>query len=76
MISWNVIIDFNESKGGEFMDAAAREDVRETALKLNEVYRASPENYNYIKGFIHCLLLKSNRQEAVIQQRQMNGKKF
>jgi hypothetical protein len=39
-------------------------------LKLNEIYKASPENYNYIKGFIHCLLLKSDRQE----QQQLNDR--
>jgi hypothetical protein len=52
-----------KSKGGVTVDSATYEDIRETALKLDKIYRASPENYGYIKGFIHCLLQKSKAMD-------------
>jgi hypothetical protein len=41
------------------MDMATQDDIRKTAIKLEEIYKASPESYSYLKGFIHCLLQKA-----------------
>lgn len=35
------------------------EDVKDTALKLNEIRTQHPEDYFYLKGWIHCLLQKA-----------------
>lgn len=40
------------------MNEQKAEDVRDTALKLEEIRVYSPEDYFYLKGWIHCLLLK------------------
>jgi hypothetical protein len=34
------------------------EDVRETALKLDKIKSCCPDEFYYIKGWIHCLLSK------------------
>ena len=34
------------------------EDIKDTALKLNEIRNYCPEDYFYLKGWIHCLLQK------------------
>lgn len=36
------------------------EDVKDTALKLDEIKTYCPEDYFYLKGWIHCLLRKEN----------------
>lgn len=36
------------------------EDVKDTAIKLDEIRLQSPEDYFYLKGWIHCLLQKEN----------------
>ena len=35
-------------------------DVRDTALKLNDIYTKHPEDFAYIKGWIHCFLHREN----------------
>ena len=51
------------------MDTAKREDVRDVAKKLDEIYRYSPENYFFLKGFIYCLTQgQKNRLEQVKAQ--------
>ncbi len=34
------------------------EDVKDTALKLDKIRTQHPEDYFYLKGWIHCLLQK------------------
>ena len=41
------------------MDEATRNDIRDVALKLDEIYEVSPADYYYLKGFIHCLMKKA-----------------
>lgn len=36
------------------------EDVRDTALKLDQIRTYYPEDYYYLKGWIHCLLQKES----------------
>lgn len=38
------------------MGVEKAEDVKDTAMKLGEIYTQSPTDYFYIKGWIHCLL--------------------
>ncbi len=38
------------------------EDVKDTALKLDEIKLYHPEDYFYLKGWIHCLLQKENEK--------------
>jgi len=40
------------------MEVQKLEDVRDTAIKLNEIRLKCPEDYFYLKGWIHCLLQK------------------
>ena len=40
------------------MDIQKMEDVKDTALKLEKIREECPENYFYLKGWIHCLLQK------------------
>lgn len=55
------------------MTAQKAEDVKETALKLDEIRVRHPEDYFYLKGWIHCLLQKTevadNRQRNPTSQR-------
>ena len=37
------------------------EDVKDVALKLDEIRNSRPEDYFYLKGWIHCLVQKENR---------------
>lgn len=41
------------------MTVQKAEDVKDTALKLDEIRAQHPEDYFYLKGWIHCLLQKS-----------------
>lgn len=43
------------------MNAQKVEDVKDTALKLDEIRIYHPEDYFYLKGWIHCLSQKENR---------------
>lgn len=56
------------------MTAQKLEDIRDTAIKLREIRVKCPEDYFYLKGWIHCLLQKeqsasSNRSHAQPEQR-------
>lgn len=44
------------------MNSQKAEDVKDTALKLNEIRVHYPEDYFYLKGWIHCLLQKENKK--------------
>ena len=46
------------------MNALKVDDVKDTALKLDEIRVHHPEDYFYLKGWIHCLLQKDNRRRA------------
>lgn len=41
------------------MTVQKAEDVKDTALKLDEIRTQHPEDYFYLKGWIHCLLRKA-----------------
>lgn len=38
------------------MNSQMVEDVKDMALKLDEIRSRCPEEYFYLKGWIHCLL--------------------
>ncbi len=44
------------------MNTQKVEDVKDTALKLDEIRVYNPEDYFYLKGWIHCLLQKENEK--------------
>lgn len=46
------------------MTVQKAEDVKDTALKLNEIRAQHPEDYFYLKGWIHCLLQKSKSDDS------------
>lgn len=57
------------------MGAEKREDVRETAVKLGAVYVQSPDDYYYVKGWIHCLMAKEGKADLKrICKRQPGGR--
>lgn len=41
------------------MNIQEAEDIKDTALKLDEIRTRHPEEYFYIKGWIHCLSQKT-----------------
>lgn len=43
------------------MSKQKAEDTKDTALKLDEIRTYCPEDYFYLKGWIHCLLQKEDR---------------
>lgn len=43
------------------------QDVRDTAIKLDEIRLYSPEDYFYIKGYIHALLQHEKREKADVK---------
>lgn len=45
------------------MTVQKAEDVKDTALKLNEIRIRNPEDYFYLKGWIHCLLQKEEKKK-------------
>ena len=50
------------------MSAEKEEDIKNTAFKLNEIYSQYPEDYFYLKGWIHCLLEKEKNDESHNQE--------
>lgn len=46
------------------MTAQKAEDVKDTALKLDEIRAQHPEDYFYLKGWIHCLLQKAELDDS------------
>lgn len=62
MLSKNdILISMKTKKGETQMDAQMVDDVKDTALKLDEIRAHCPEDYYYIKGWIHCLLQKEDK---------------
>lgn len=45
------------------MNVEQREDVKEVALKIDKIYHMSPEKFNYLKGWIHCLSQDEAKQK-------------
>lgn len=45
------------------MNTQKIEDIKDMALKLDEIKIYCPEDYFYLKGWIHCLLQKENREK-------------
>lgn len=39
------------------------EDIRDTAIKLGVIHSKSPTDYAYLKGWIHCLSQKTEKQK-------------
>jgi hypothetical protein len=65
MISKNVILISKKSaKGGIQVTTQKAEDVKDTALKLDEIRAQHPEDYFYLKGWIHCLLQKTELDDS------------
>ena len=54
------------------MDVEDREELWDIAGKLEAIRRAAPEEYCYVKGFIHCLAAK-NRLRAESGPAQTTG---
>ncbi len=44
------------------MDMKKAEDIKDTALKLGEIKVYCPEDYFYLKGWIHCLLQRQDEK--------------
>ena len=44
------------------MNAQKVEEIKDTALKLDEIRMRCPEDYFYLKGWIHCLLQKQEEK--------------
>ncbi len=44
------------------------EDMLNVALKLDEIRKKSPEDYFYLKGWIHCL---SNRDKISVRDKEV-----
>ena len=60
MLSKNdIMISTKSKKEGKHVTTQKAEDVKDTALKLNEIRIQHPEDYFYLKGWIHCLLQKA-----------------
>lgn len=65
MLSKNVILISTKAKeGGIQVTVQKAEDVKDTALKLDEIRAQHPEDYFYLKGWIHCLLQKSKSDDS------------
>ena len=60
MISKNDIMISMKSGKEEKMNMKTVEDVKDTAIKLDAIKAQSPEDYFYLKGWIHCLLQKED----------------
>lgn len=53
------------------MNTQKVKDVRDTAMELNKIYVHCPEDFFFLKGWIHCLLQKEN---TVYQQPRKSSK--
>lgn len=54
------------------MDLQKIEDIRDAAIKLDEIYIKCPKDFFFLKGWIHCLLQKDN----TIHQRSSKSSKI
>jgi hypothetical protein len=55
-------------KGGGEMNIQEMEDVKDMALKLDEIRTHCPEDYFYLKGWIHYLLQKEEKGKKQISK--------
>ncbi len=46
------------------MNVQKADDVKDTALKLDKIRTQHPEDYFYLKGWIHCLLQKAEKYDS------------
>ena len=46
------------------MNIQSTNDINGIIIKLNEIWEKCPEDYYYIKGWIHCLALIENQDES------------
>ena len=44
------------------------EDTKDTTLKLDKIREHCPEDYFYLKGWIHCLLQKESRRNSQLHR--------
>ena len=51
---------------GDSLNTIEKDDVRDIALKLNEIYENAPEDYCYIKGVIHGLMQR--KQKSLVNE--------
>lgn len=45
-----------------------KENVRDIAIKLDKIYKKHPEDFFYIKGWIHCMLQKEKEESHSSQE--------
>lgn len=50
------------------MDVKESEDIKNIALKLNEIRQNNPKDYYYLKGWIHCLSQKNFNGTNSVEQ--------
>ena len=50
------------------MNVQQLEDVRDTAMKLNQIRTDSPEDFFYLKGWIHCLSKKEYDNKKFLEK--------
>ena len=50
------------------MNVQQLEDVRDTAMKLNQIRPHSPEDFFYLKGWIHCLSKKEDDKKKFLEK--------
>ncbi|MDE7477284.1 MAG: hypothetical protein K2M91_04920 [Lachnospiraceae bacterium] len=55
------------------MNVQEMEDIKDTALKLDAIRACYPEDYFYLKGWIHCLLQKEEKSSQ--QSERLFGQK-
>lgn len=60
MISKNGNMIAMKTQRRKEMNQQKVKDVRETAMDLNKIYVHCPEDFFFLKGWIHCLLQKED----------------
>ena len=51
-----------------------QENIKDTAIKLGTIYKESPNDYYYLKGWIHCILQRDySLQKKKTVVRTQNG---
>lgn len=61
----SILITMKTSEGGSRMNTQKAEDIKDIALKLNAIKNSCPDDYFYLKGWIHCLLQKEGTNDMV-----------
>jgi hypothetical protein len=64
----DILISMKTKKGEKQMNTQKVEDVKDTALKLDEIRICRPEDYFYLKGWIHCLLQKEEEKSRQLRK--------